>query len=142
MTNHRMDAGSGPPSRWASRGPAMIAGAFLVSGTVHLVRPQVYLPLIPRFLPRPRDIVYVSGVAELVCAAGLALNASWAGTASAAVLVGVWPGNLQLAIDVTRAAGSRPMDRAKVAAVWARMPLQLPMIAAAIAARRRRPEPV
>ena len=120
--------------RWA---PRALAVAFLTSGVIHLVRPSVFEPLIPRSLPGPTELVYVSGVAELICAVGLLRRARWAGPASVAVLLAVWPGNLQMALDVTANAG--PDDTAKVAAVWARMPLQIPMIWAALQDRDRSP---
>ncbi|MDT3442142.1 MULTISPECIES: DoxX family protein [unclassified Pseudofrankia] len=125
--------------RFTRPSPRVVTGAFLVSGMVHLARPSFFEPLIPRALPRPREIVYVSGVAELVCAAGLLAKAPWAGPASAAVLVGVWPGNLQMALDATarvRRSGGQPRDVALAALAWARMPLQIPMLRAALSARR------
>ena len=48
-----------------------LAGLFITSGTTHLVKPQVFEPLVPHALPRRRELIYASGVAELVCAAGL-----------------------------------------------------------------------
>ncbi|OHV36581.1 MULTISPECIES: DoxX family protein [Pseudofrankia] len=125
--------------RFTRPSPSLVAGAFLVSGAVHLVRPSFFEPLIPRALPRPREIVYVSGVAELVCAVGLLTKASWAGPASAAVLLGVWPGNLQMALDATSRAredDGQPRAVALAALAWARMPLQIPMLRAALSARR------
>ncbi|CAO5253010.1 DoxX family protein [Frankia sp. AgKG'84/4] len=116
-----------------------MTAAFLVSGVVHLVRPSVFEPLIPPALPRPREIVYASGVAELACAAGLLAKARWAGPASAALLVGVWPGNLQTALDATtrvREGGGQPRHVATAVLAWARIPLQIPMIRAALAAPR------
>ncbi|MGV1003592.1 MAG: hypothetical protein ACOYEV_02255 [Candidatus Nanopelagicales bacterium] len=107
-------------------GTKVVAGAFAVSGVIHLVRPRVFIPLVPRPLPR-HEAVIVSGVAELVCAAGLLVRARWAPTASAALLLAVWPGNLQMALDLQRS--DRPAA-AKVAG-WARLPVQLPLIAAA-----------
>lgn len=117
--------------------PRLVAAAFLVSGVIHLVRPAVFEPLIPPVLPRPRGIVYASGAAELICGAGLLTRAPWAGRASAALLVGVWPGNLQMALDATRAmrrGGGRPRDVTMAALAWARMPLQVPMIRSALSA--------
>ena len=113
-----------------------MAAAFLASGVVHLVKPAFFEPLIPSAMPRPTGIVYVSGVAELICAVGLLRRARWAGPASVAVLLAVWPGNLQMALDVTNAAG--PGDTGKVVAVWARMPLQIPMMWAVMQDRDRR----
>ncbi len=108
-----------------------MAGAFAVSGVVHLVRPQVFEPLVPRWLPARRALVVGSGVAELGCAVGLATRQPWAPVASAALLAAVWPGNLQHALAVQRS--SRSSTAMKVA-VWARLPLQIPMIRWALAA--------
>nr|WP_307873823.1 MULTISPECIES: DoxX family protein [unclassified Frankia] len=116
-----------------------MTGAFLVSGVTHLVRPSVFTSAVPPVLPRPREIVYLSGVAELVCAVGLLTKAHWAGPASAALLVGVWPGNLQMALDATsrvRQGGAQPRDLALAALAWARMPLQVPMIRAVLSTGR------
>ena len=112
----------------------VIAAAFLTSGTAHLVRPGVFLPLIPPPLPAPRAIVYASGVAELVCAAGLLTGRRWARPASAAVLVGVLPGNVQMAVAATARARRRrtPQRVAYAVGCWARIPLQLPLIRAAL----------
>ena len=120
------------PHRWA---PRALACAFLASGVIHLVRPSVFESLIPKSLPGPTELVYVSGLAELICAAGLWRRARWAGPASVAVLAAVWPGNLQMALDVTATAG--PGDTANVAAAWARLPLQIPMMWAAMQDRER-----
>lgn len=121
-----------------------VTGAFLVSGVVHLVRPQVFEPLVPRALPRRRELVLVSGVAELACAAGLLTPALRrpAGAASAALLVAVWPGNVQMALDAHRAVrrrGSTPRRELRRAVTLARIPLQVPMIRAVARAGRAQP---
>ena len=118
---------------WA---PRALAAAFLTSGLVHMVRPGVFTPLIPPALPSPEGFVYVSGVAELICAAGLLARSRWAGPASVVTLLAVFPGNVQMALDVTSAAQSG--EGAKVVAVWARLPLQIPMIWAALQNEPRR----
>ena len=118
------------PLPWGAR---LLAGGFAVSGTVHLVTPSVFEPLMPAWVPAHREVIWASGVAELLCAAGLAVPATRpvAALASAALLVGVWPGNLQMALD------SRRSSSAVVKAVaWGRLPLQVPMIRAALSARR------
>lgn len=111
----------------------IIGGIFAVSGVVHLVKPEVYEPLIPVWLPGAREIVLASGVAELVCAAGLAhpRTRSAAGWASAALLVGVFPGNVQMAVD----AMGTDNTGLKVGSV-ARLPLQAPLIWLAMKAAR------
>jgi uncharacterized membrane protein len=112
---------------------------FATSAVVHLVKPSVFEPLIPPALPGATELVYASGVAEAVCAVGLLTGRRWAGPLSVAVLLAVWPGNLQMALDVTDGAG--PDDRLKVVAAWARMPLQLPMMWAAMQGRSPRTQP-
>jgi len=88
---------------------------------------------VPRWVPRRRAVVYASGVVELVSAAGLLSGARWAGPISAATLVGIWPANLQMALDATRS--GRPL--ALQAGLWGRVPLQVPMITVALRSRRR-----
>jgi len=105
-----------------------LAFAFATSGVIHLVAPKVFEGIVPRWLPRARALVYVSGVAELICAAGLVAEAEWAGPASAGVLLAVWPANIQMAIDSTR--GRQPLLRQLAA--WGRVPLQIPMIRLAL----------
>ena len=110
----------------------LLTGAFLLSGTVHLLRPQVFLPLVPRWLPARRGLVLGSGVAELLCAAGLLHPATRrpAGTASAVLLVAVFPANLQMAVD---ARGRGPAYRT---ATLVRLPLQVPLVRTALRAGR------
>lgn len=109
-------------------GTRVVAGAFLTSGVVHLVRPQVFDPLVPRRLPYRRALVIGSGVAEIVCAAGLLTRRSWAPAASAALLVAVWPGNWTMAVAWQRSDRTHPVAKA---VAWARLPLQVPLVFAA-----------
>ncbi len=119
--------------RWA---PLGLAAIFTGSGVLHLVRPDLFLPLIPRGLPAPDVLVAVSGVVELACAAGLVTRRPWAGPVSAVVLIAIFPGNVQFALDQAAAPAADPR---LVAAAWLRLPLQLPLIWAALQAPRREP---
>lgn len=116
--------------------PAIALAALLgTSGVLHLRRPGIFRPLIPRRLGDPDPWVLGSGVAELACAAALVVPATRraGGLASAALLVGVFPGN------VTMAVRSRPDARSWVgrpAVAWARLPLQVPLVAWAVAVAR------
>ena len=111
----------------------VVTGAFVVSGTVHLVKPEVFEPLMPSWVPRHREVIIGSGVAELICAAGMLhpRTRKLAGYASAALLLGVFPGNVQMALDAQRG-DNAPLK----AASWARLPLQLPMIRGVLKAAR------
>lgn len=116
--------------RWA---PLGLAAIFAGSGVLHLMRPDIFLPLVPRGLPGPDLLVAASGVAELICAAALVTRRPWAGPVSAALLVAVFPGNVQFALDQ---AASATADPRLLAAAWLRLPLQIPLIWAALQARR------
>jgi uncharacterized membrane protein len=115
------------------RSSKLLIGVFVASGAVHLVKPEVYEPLMPSWVPAHREVILGSGVAELACALGMALPRTrrLSGWASAALLLGVWPGNLQMALD-----SNRSKSTAFKAVAWGRMPLQIPMIRAAVAAAR------
>jgi uncharacterized membrane protein len=112
---------------------AILVGIFGVSGVVHLTRPQVYEPLMPTWVPAHTEVIYGSGVAELICAAGLLhpRTRRAAGYASAALLVAVFPGNLKMADDARRSRSTKFK-----AIAFGRLPLQLPMIRAALRATR------
>ena len=111
----------------------VVVAAFTVSGIVHLVRPRTFEPLMPRWVPAHREVIYASGVAELLCAAGLLVPATRraAGLASAVLLLGVFPGNITMAVDA-----SRTSDPRFKAVAYGRLPLQLPMIRGALRAGR------
>ena len=111
--------------------PFLVALPFTVSGVVHILRPSVFTSIVPRFLPYPTGLVVVSGIGELVCAAGLWRRSRWAGYASAALLIAIWPANIQDA--VTAQHGS---SQAMRALLWIRVPVQLPLIWFALQARR------
>lgn len=118
-----------------------LVGAYVISGVTHLVRPQVFEGIVPRGLPRRRQLVHASGVAELVCAAGLLTPRTRraAGMASAALLLAVWPANVEMARQANRRVvrrGSTPKREIERVAAFARVPLQWPLIRASLAVGR------
>lgn len=81
------------------RSALVVAAAFLVSATFHMLLPKPFERIVPSFLPWPRELVYASGVLEIVCAGGLIARRRWAQWASVALLVAVFPANVQMAVD-------------------------------------------
>jgi uncharacterized membrane protein len=112
-----------------------LALGFLGSGIVHLAKPEVYEPIMPSWVPAHREVVLGSGVAEIALAAGLLTPSTrrLAGWGSVALLLGVYPANLKMTADAF--AGDN--TGMKVASL-ARLPLQWPMIRAALTAARDR----
>lgn len=103
------------------------------SGAVHLVRPQTYDWMIPPELGPARPWVTGSGVAELATAALLAVPRTrrLGGWAAVAVLVGVLPAHAQTLRRFRR-------DPARLTVAVARIPLQVPMLSAALRVARPR----
>jgi uncharacterized membrane protein len=113
------------PSQRVPRGAFALAGLLAAAGTAHFVTPRSYDALIPDALPgSPRLWTHGSGIAELAIAAGLALPKTRraAGFAAAALFVGVFPGNVKMAIDYR---DRPPLPRA---VAYARLPLQIPLV--------------
>jgi uncharacterized membrane protein len=110
-------------TRWREYSPWFVAAAFTVSGPIHLARPTVFTSIVPHFLPLRTELVYASGVAELVCSIGLWRRDRWAGVAAAVLLVILWPANLQGAL--TAQSGH---DLTSQVIGWVRLPLQIPLI--------------
>ncbi|MGY1809572.1 hypothetical protein ACI8AF_19575 [Blastococcus sp. SYSU D00669] len=114
---------------WRTAGLAALLGG---SGVLHLVRPAVYEWLVPPELGDARTWVTLTGVAEIGTAALLALPVTRrsSGWAAAGLLTAFLPAHLHTFRVVPR----RPLPLA-VAAV--RLPLQAPLVAAALRAARR-----
>jgi len=110
-----------------------LAAALGGSGVLHLVRPQTFEPLVPPELGSARGWVVGSGVAEVAAAALLAApRTRWlGGWAAAGLLVAFVPAHLHTFRIVPRTAV--PMTLAAV-----RLPLQVPMIGAALRVARAR----
>ncbi|KRO46699.1 MAG: hypothetical protein ABR68_01005 [Microbacteriaceae bacterium BACL28 MAG-120531-bin53] len=104
-------------------GSKVVIGAFLVSGTFHLIAPAQFMPLLPDWTPYPLELVYLSGIAELLAAIGLIARLRWAPIFTALVLLAVWPANWRVAIEATNNA-----EIATAVIAWLRLPLQLPLI--------------
>ena len=109
---------------------------FLGAGVMHFVIPRTYASIVPDYLPRKRDLVYASGVAEI---AGGALvlhpDTRRAGSLlSVATLLAVFPANVHMALNPDRY-GEVPGG---AAALWARLPVQALFVAWALAAGRER----
>jgi len=103
--------------------PWIVAAPFTVSGVIHLAHPATFTPIVPHFLPLLTELVYASGVAELICAFGLWHRDRWAGIAAAILLVTIWPANLQDAVTAQQG-----HDAILQVLLWIRFPVQIPLI--------------
>jgi uncharacterized membrane protein len=104
---------------------------FIVTGLLHFLIPRTYEAIMPDYLPAERELVYVSGVAEMTGGAALLhpRTRRYGMWLSIATLVAVFPANLHMALNADR-------YDFPPAALWARLPLQVLLIAWAWAAGR------
>lgn len=104
-----------------------LAAVLLGSSTIHLFKPHIYEPLVPKWLGPARPWIIGSGVAEVACGALLLPRRTrrLGGWLSAGLFVFVFPGNIKSAID-----GGLPVDGflGSAAVAWARLPLQVPLV--------------
>jgi uncharacterized membrane protein len=97
------------------------------AGLLHFLTPEPYLGMMPAMLPAPLALVYISGIAEIAGGLGLILPATrrLAAWGLIALYVAVFPANLNMALhDLPLGATNVPTW-----ALWARLPLQLVLIA-------------
>ena|SRR5690242_4019839 len=104
---------------------ALLGFGFITAGVLHFVRPRMYEAIMPRYLPAHRELVYASGVAEIVGGAGVlhARTRRAAGWWLIATLVAIFPANVEMAVHAER------FKQFPRAALWARLPLQGVLIA-------------
>ncbi len=95
---------------------------FVVLGALHFVIPKLYLSMMPRWLPSPLMLVYVSGAFEILGGVGLLLPSVRTAAAIGLIvlLIAVFPAN----IEMLRLAQERGSSPAWLAALWLRLPLQ------------------
>jgi uncharacterized membrane protein len=79
----------------------LLAAAFAYAGYVHVMRPELFLPIVPDWVPMPRLTVIATGWCELAGAIGLMIPRLrwWAGVMLALYAVCVFPANIKHAID-------------------------------------------
>ncbi len=99
------------------------------SGVLHFVVPGPYRRIVPAPLrTHAATVVAASGACELACVALLALPRTrrLGATATAALLVTVFPANIQMALDSLQT--NTPFTAGIIALAWLRLPLQVPLI--------------
>ncbi|QXC59417.1 hypothetical protein KSP35_13510 [Aquihabitans sp. G128] len=111
-----------------------LTGLLAGAGVMHFVTPGFFDAIVPKALPNPRFWTYASGVAELAVAAAVAKPSTrrLGATAAAALFVGVFPANIQGALD------AKP--GAERVVTYARLPLQVPLVAWALKVRKQAAE--
>lgn len=79
----------------------IMAAFYGIAGIAHLHAPDAFLPIVPDWVPYPREVILVTGLCELAGAAAL-LTTRWrriAGIMLALYALAVWPANIKHAVE-------------------------------------------
>ena len=111
-------------------GPALI-----YAGAMHFLRPWFYRPMMPEWLPAHDELIFISGVTEVVAGAALicpdARVRRGGGILAILTLIGVFPANIEMATHPER------FPKIPKQALWAQLPLQAVLLSWVVAAMRR-----
>jgi len=104
----------------------ILAIFFFIAGILHFIQDDAFANIVPPLLPFPYLIVWVTGVMELILAAGLLIPKyrKLSGLLLAPYLLAVLPANIYMAI------GNIPMGETYLTQtqLWIRVALQFPLI--------------
>jgi len=106
----------------------LLAAFFVVAGINHFLNPDFYVAIMPPWLPWHLELVWASGVFEILGGVGVLFPQPirrWAAWGLVALLVAVFPANLHVALNQVSIPGM-PYDPALA---WGRLPFQLVFIA-------------
>ena len=100
----------------------LIAVIFVIAGALHFLRPRFYVAMMPPWLPAAAALVFVSGAFEILGGIGVLVPATRvaAGWGLIALLVAVFPANIQMLLNARAAHASATT----MAVLVARLPLQ------------------
>lgn len=104
-----------------------MGAVYVVAGVLHFVAPSSFQRVVPPSLPRPRALVYASGVAEVVLGVGVLFErtrrlSAWG---IVALLVAVFPANVYTVTDdVPGELAPEGLERVARAVAWVRLPFQ------------------
>jgi uncharacterized membrane protein len=79
----------------------VMAAFYIFAGVNHFRVPEFYVAIMPPYLPWHLELVYISGIAEIVCGIGLLIPrtrvlAAWA---TIALLLAIFPANIHVALN-------------------------------------------
>ena len=102
----------------------MVAAAFVAAGVLHFTHTELYVRIMPPYVPWHRAMVLLSGACEIAGGLGVLVPRvrRWAGVGLIALLVAVFPANLHMALSPERFGVSPTL-------LWLRLPLQALLVA-------------
>jgi uncharacterized membrane protein len=105
-----------------------LALGMIAIGVLHFVQPKPFVRIVPKYLPSPLALVYISGFFEIAGGVGLLVPATRVAAAWGliALYVAVFPANIYMLTHNISLNPRKPIPRW---ALWARLPLQFVLMA-------------
>lgn len=77
----------------------LLSLSLMVAGILHFSMPKFYVKIMPKSLPKPFELVILSGIAEIICGILLLLPSTqnFGAYATIALLIAVFPANIEMA---------------------------------------------
>jgi len=103
-----------------------LALVMVAAGTLHFTATDTYVSIMPAYFPLHRELVYISGVFEVLFGLGLLWRKTreYAGIGLILLFIAILPAHLNMAIN-----DIQPADfRIPTFLLWARLPLQFVLI--------------
>ena len=106
-------------------GRLILGVAFIGIGAAHFLLTRAFVSIVPDYLPAHTALVRVSGLAEMVGGVGVLVPSTrrWGAWFLVALLIAVFPANVWMVQHPERFPSLPPWQ------LWARLPLQIPLIA-------------
>jgi uncharacterized membrane protein len=97
-----------------------VGAAFMGAGALHFTHARMYQAMMPPYIPRHRESVIVSGLAEIAGGVGVLVPATrrYARWWLLALLVAVFPANVHMALN------AKDYEKIPEPLLWARLPVQ------------------
>ena len=102
---------------------------YVAAGSLHYLATATYMRIMPGYLPAHRELVLISGAAEIAGGLGLLVPQSRSGQPGrsaawglVALLIAVFPANVTMIAEHAR------FPQVPLWAAWLRLPLQLPLL--------------
>ena len=102
-----------------------LAAVLLVAGITHLISPQIYLPAMPNYLPFHLELVYLTGIIEIILGTGIILKSVYKACSklTAVYFIAILPAHIHVSLNEVEMFGvSSP------ALLWLRTVLQTILI--------------
>ena len=108
----------------------LMAYFYIKIGIDHFIDPSYYIKIMPPYIPLHLELVYISGVFEILLGSMLLFKKTrfYAGWGLILLLIAVYPANIYLAFN------EKPQEALQISqfiASWIRLPLQFVFIAIA-----------